>query len=180
MRQFLNLSPPTDEISSRMVLTTIDSSVYISTNSPMGPTHINCQFREPLHDSLLTWSTHCLTGLDHWLNNRNPYTKYINLQNLCNCTNPDSLMEVIEIIKEASKGILIIGRMVSEADMWAVTLLARQLSWPVVADVLSGLRVRKSILSYSEILFLDYMDHALLSDTFKDWMKPDVVLQVSL
>jgi isochorismate synthase / 2-succinyl-5-enolpyruvyl-6-hydroxy-3-cyclohexene-1-carboxylate synthase / 2-succinyl-6-hydroxy-2,4-cyclohexadiene-1-carboxylate synthase / o-succinylbenzoate synthase len=121
-----------------------------------------------------------LTGLDNWLNNKKPYTKYINLQKFSNYTKSDSLMEVLELMKEARKGILVIGRMVSEADMWAVTLLARQLSWPVVADVLSGLRVRKSFLSYSEIVFLDYMDHALLSDTFKNWMKPDVIIQVFL
>ncbi|XP_078167049.1 protein PHYLLO, chloroplastic-like isoform X2 [Carex rostrata] len=178
VRQFWNLSPPTDEISARTVLTTIDSSVYLSTNNPMGPTHINCQFREPLHDSLLTWSTHCLTGLDHWLSNKKPYTKYINPQNLSLCTNSDTLLEVIEIIKETSKGIMVIGRLVSEADIWAVILLARQLSWPVVADVLSGLRVRRTFLSYSDIFFMDCMDHALLSDTFKDWVKPEVVLQI--
>ncbi|KAJ4798965.1 2-succinyl-5-enolpyruvyl-6-hydroxy-3-cyclohexene-1-carboxylate synthase [Rhynchospora pubera] len=178
VRQFSNLCPPTDEIFSRTVLTTIDSSVYLSTNHPMGPTHINCQFREPLHDSPLTWSTQCLTGLEHWLTDGKPYTRYINTPNLSICTNSDALMEVLEIIKDARKGILIIGRIFSEADMWALSLIAKQLSWPVVADVLSGLRVRRLFLSHSEDLFVDYMDHALLSDTFKDRMKPDVVLQI--
>jgi isochorismate synthase/2-succinyl-5-enolpyruvyl-6-hydroxy-3-cyclohexene-1-carboxylate synthase/2-succinyl-6-hydroxy-2,4-cyclohexadiene-1-carboxylate synthase/O-succinylbenzoate synthase len=66
--------------------------------------------------------------------------------------------------------------------MWAVALLARHLSWPVAADILSGLRMRKVLNSFPEldknILFIDYIDQILLSDSVKSWINPDVIVQV--
>lgn len=56
------------------------------------------------------------------------------------------------------------------------------LLWPVVVDILSGLRMRKHIASFIDmeenIIFLDHLDYLLLSDKVRDWMQPDVVIQV--
>ncbi|KAJ3679628.1 hypothetical protein LUZ60_017639 [Juncus effusus] len=178
VRHFSNLPPPTDQIPSKTVLTTIDSLLY-HCNETTGPVHINCQFRDPLHDSPLTWSTDCLTGLDRWLTNKEPYTKYIKPQNFSIGTNCIAMMEVMEIINGASKGILVIGEVCSETDIWGLVTLVRELSWPVVVDVLSGLRIRRVFSSFLEnVCFVDHMDHALLSENFASWCKPDVVLQI--
>ncbi|RZS24884.1 hypothetical protein BHM03_00058005 [Ensete ventricosum] len=49
----------------------------------------------------------------------------------------------------------------------------------VVSDILSGLRLRRVLASFHEIesLFIDHMDHVLLSHSVRSWAQPDVVLQ---
>lgn len=77
-----------------------------------------------------------------------------------------------------------LGAIHREDDIWAALLLAKHLSWPVVVDILSGLRLRKYFVPFPEfedtILFIDHLDHMLLSDSIKGWMKADVIIQVLL
>lgn len=166
-----------------MALTTVDSAVHWATNSsPCGPVHINCPFREPLENSPRKWMLNCLEGLDRWMSSTEPFTKYINLQD-ANVWNdiPSEIAEVSDLIRNTDKGLLVVGGVRTEDEMWAILLLARHLSWPVVADILSGLRLRKLSTSFPEIkdfLFVDHLDHALLSSFVRGWMHVDVVLQV--
>ena len=67
-------------------------------------------------------------------------------------------------------------------DIWAALLLAKHLSWPVVAeDYLPGLRLTKYV-TYSKInkniLFIDHLDHSLLSNSVRALAKADVIVQV--
>lgn len=185
VRFFFNLPAPTDQIPAKIVLTTLDSAVHRATSSPCGPVHINCSFREPLESSPLKWLSSCLKGLDFWMTNSDPFTKYINMQLSRTCINASGeMIEVLNLIQRANNGLLLFGAIHSEDEMWAALLLAKHLQWPVVADILSGLRLRKLLSSFSEIernfIFVDNLDHALLSDYAKDWLKIDVVVQVSL
>lgn len=170
---------PTDIISTRMVLTTLDSAVYHATSSPCGPVHINCSFREPLENTPQEWSESCLKGLEFWVSSGQPFTNYIHSDNsFARC----NLADVLGIIQGANRGLLLIGAIFKEDDICAALLLAKQLKWPVVADILSGLRLRKykSSLSKSNegILFVDHLDHCLLSAEVKQWIKPDAIVQV--
>ncbi|XWS69567.1 hypothetical protein CRYUN_Cryun04dG0190100 [Craigia yunnanensis] len=184
VRFFFSLPPPTDEISARMVLTTLDSAVHRATSSPIGPVHINCPFREPLDYSPKSWKSSCLEGLDTWMSNAEPFTKYILVQHsyLCNNGTHGQMKEVLEKIQRVIKGLLLIGAICTEDEIWAVLLLAKNLQWPVVADILSGLRLRKFLSSFPEvednIFFVDYLDHALLSDSVRDWIQFDVIVQI--
>lgn len=166
-----------------MVLTTVDSAVYRATQTPCGPVHLNCGFREPLEDSPREWALNCLNGLSRWMSNVEPFTRYIRLRHIHACDDTSGqVAEVLEIIRCANQGLLLIGGLQSEDDIQAVILLAKHLSWPVVADILSGVRLRKALNPVSKIEdnfpFLDHLDHALLSDSVKVLMKPDVVVQV--
>jgi isochorismate synthase/2-succinyl-5-enolpyruvyl-6-hydroxy-3-cyclohexene-1-carboxylate synthase/2-succinyl-6-hydroxy-2,4-cyclohexadiene-1-carboxylate synthase/O-succinylbenzoate synthase len=169
----------------RMVLTTVDSAAYNAMQAPQGPVHINCAFREPLDHSNQGWSFDCLRGLDRWFRHNEPYTKYLGMKMVSAIGNYScSVIEVLDIIKNAKQGLLLVGAIHKEDDMWAVALLARHLSWPVAADILSGLRMRKVLSSFPEldksILFIDYIDQILLSDSVKSWINPDVIVQVYL
>ncbi|CAI8583567.1 unnamed protein product [Vicia faba] len=183
VRFFFNLPAPTDRIPAKIVLTTLDSAVHRATSSPCGPVHINCPFREPLESSPLRWLSSCLKGLDFWMTNSDPFTKYIHMQLSHTCINASGeMIEVLNLIQRAKNGLLLFGAIHSEDEMWAALLLAKHLQWPVVADILSGLRLRKLLSSFSEIernfIFVDNLDHALLSDYVKDWLKIDVVIQM--
>lgn len=168
-----------------MVLTTIDSAIYRATQVPFGPVHINCPFREPLEDCPKEWTLTCLSGLDLWMSKMEPFTKYINFCSFAMC-NGDSheVAEVLQIIQNASKALLLIGAIHTEDEIWAAVHLAKHLFWPIVADILSGLRLRRVLSSFPDIedhfLFIDHLDHALLSESFKNWMQPDVVVQVCI
>lgn len=89
--------------------------------------------------------------------------------------------EVVKLIRAVNHGILVLGSIHKEDDMWASLLLAKHLMWPVVVDVQSGLRLRKylsSFLDSKDILFVDQFDQMLLSDSVRDWMQADVIIQV--
>ncbi|XP_047960192.1 protein PHYLLO, chloroplastic isoform X1 [Salvia hispanica] len=181
-RQFFSLPPPTDEISARLVLTTIDSAVHKATSSPNGPIHINCPFREPLANSLKDWNRKCVDGLDFWMSNAEPFTRYIPPQKSLSCSDMYSHMnEVLELIEGANDGVLVFGSIHKEDDMWGALLLAKHLLWPVVIDIQSGLRLRKylsSFLDRKDILFVDQLDQLLQSDSVRAWMKADVIVQI--
>ncbi|XP_062219458.1 protein PHYLLO, chloroplastic isoform X3 [Phragmites australis] len=183
VRYFFNLPPPGDQIYARMVLTTLDSAAYYAMQTPQGPVHINCAFREPLEYSNQDWNVDCLRGLDKWFKNSEPYTRYLRIKKVSGFGNYScSVMEVLEIIEKAEQGLLLVGALHTEDDLWAVTLLARHLSWPVAVDILSGLRLRKVANSFpgldKSILFIDHIDQILLSDSAKNWISPDVVVQI--
>lgn len=89
--------------------------------------------------------------------------------------------EVLKLIEGANDGILVIGSIHKEDDMWGALMLAKHLLWPVVIDVQSGLRLRKymsSFLNRKDILFVDQLDQLLQSDSVRAWMKADVIVQV--
>ncbi|XP_076898989.1 protein PHYLLO, chloroplastic-like isoform X2 [Bidens hawaiensis] len=179
VRHSFSLPAPTDVISTRMVLTTIDSAVYHATSSPCGPVHINCSFREPLENTPQEWSQSCLKGLDFWVSSGQPFTNYIHSHN---SFTHSSLADVLNIIQGAKRGLLLVGAVFNENDIYAAVLLAKHLKWPVVADILSGLRLRKyksaCYKPNEDILFIDHLDHSLLSAEVKQWVKPDVIVQI--
>ncbi|XP_038988041.1 protein PHYLLO, chloroplastic isoform X3 [Phoenix dactylifera] len=183
VRFFFSFPPPTDQIPARMVLTTVDSAAYSATQAPYGPVHINCPLREPLEDCPKEWSINCLRGLDLWLSNAGPYTRYIKMQHCCSCNGySGQVAEVLEVIQRAKQGLLLIGAIHTEDEIWAALLLAKHLFWPVVTDILSGLRLRRLFTSFTEIedrfYFIDHLDNALLSNAVKGWAQPDVILQI--
>lgn len=183
VRFFFNLPAPADDITARMVLTTVDSAVYWATSSPYGPVHVNCPFREPLENSPQSWKRDCLDRLDFWISSTRPFTKHIHVQaSFAQNATTGVTAEVDQVIQNARHGLLVIGAIHIEEEIWAALLLARHLSWPIVTDILSGLRLRKLLTSYPEyeenFIFLDHFDHVLLCDAVRQWVQPDVIIQV--
>lgn len=125
----------------------------------------------------------CLDGLVFRISSTQPFSKYIHVQASFTQNATSGLTtEVKELIKNGKHGLLVIGAIHREDEISAALLLARHLSWPVVTDILSGLRLRKLLTSYPEyeesFIFLDHFDHVLLCDAVREWVQPDVIIQV--
>ncbi|KAE8667675.1 Menaquinone biosynthesis protein, putative isoform 2 [Hibiscus syriacus] len=124
-----------------------------------------------------------LTSLDsvlHWATS--PPIGPVHHSYLCNNGTHGQMEEVLENIQSVNKGLLLVGAISTEDERWAVLHVAKYLQWPVVADILSGIRLRKLLSSSPEveenIVFVDYLDHALLSDFVRNLVRFDVIVQI--
>lgn len=170
-----------------MVLTTVDAAVNRAMIAPAGPVHINCVFREPLAGAPAPWSTSCLKGLKRWSTTSTPYTQYIDSKpRLLGGVHPTFVADlegVAKLIGSAREGLLVVGGLSAAEETWAVALLAQHLGWPVVPDVISGLRIGEALCTEGtgerKVNVIHNFDQILLSKDVARSSKPDVVLQVS-
>ena len=135
-RWFFDFPCPSVEIDSSFVLTTVDQAVHRATGSPSGPVHLNCPYREPLAPTKLAGKRPEIP--DRWVRTRNPYTVY-----RAAAAEPDQAA-MADLMKEAAhvrRGIMIVGELPTLEDARAVTTLASEIGWPVIADVTSQMRL---------------------------------------
>eukprot|EP00899_Mesostigma_viride_P009706 jgi/Mesvir1/18737/Mv01248-RA.1 len=121
------------------------------------------------------------------------------------CYGCDELAPVLAAMRGAQKGMLVVGGGLRRAeDLWAVVALADALGWPIVADVLSGLRVGRPAAGQGPFTggaggggrvrvwgslaadegvgsgaanVVHFLDHVLLSPAATAAARPDVILQ---
>ena len=170
VRWQFDLPCPDEKISPQMVLTTIDQAVYQARKSPSGPVHLNCMFREPLAPANAYISEMYLASLSRWQELQKPYTQYTPCQILPNAF---SMTELANIINQTERGILAVGQLKSDADIQAVSQLAKKLNWPVFPDIQSGIRLESSLDNV-----INYYDQLLLTDCFNDMQPLETVLQI--
>ncbi|KAK9847737.1 hypothetical protein WJX84_001736 [Apatococcus fuscideae] len=184
-RWFSDIPAPSDSIPARTVLTTVDSAVRMATAGPMGPVHLNCQFREPLTPAPSPWQPACLQGLERWEAGNHPFT--INAGPLT--SQPLQPLEpglnahwdsALHTLKAAKRGLVVVGELQDGAEGVAALQIARCLGWPIAVDVLSGLRVGASSgPGANEAVVLTSLDHILLEKQgVWEHIQPDAVLQL--
>jgi 2-succinyl-5-enolpyruvyl-6-hydroxy-3-cyclohexene-1-carboxylate synthase len=161
---YFELPTPDVNILPQFVLTTIDQAYYKSIHSPKGPVHINCMFREPFFSENKISINDIV---EKWQISRKPFTTYqVAKTNIL----PDS--KLIEKINTSKRGVIIAGKMDNHSDSEAVLKFAEELKWPVFADITSGLRIGTE----SELI-IEHFDLALLSDSFSNTIKPEMIIQ---
>ena len=154
VRWFFDLPCPTAEIPPQMVLTTIDHCIYKSLTQPAGPVHLNCQFREPLVPLKRKIPPDYLGELASWGKDSKPYTSHS-----LSAARPteQTCSELKKIIRNTSKGLMVVGRLRSKEEKQAVRRFSRNLGWPVFTDILSGQRLgngSKNLLPYFDLMLL--------------------------
>ena len=147
---------PTESIAPGFVLTTIDQAVYRAIGQNAGPVHLNFQFREPLApDANKPAAREYRSGLARWMSNGRAYTTYAGSSAMIS---EADVADIAPEIASAQSGLLVVGRLKQTADQdRSVAELARQLGWPVVADIGSGLRLGQTVDNH-----IAYFDLALL------------------
>jgi len=143
VRRRFDLPCPDDNAPAEYFLTTVDQAAYAARRSPAGPVHINCMFREPFLPEIDAPDIlAAFPGLSRWRDGSRPFTSYEEAQH---APDDDLLSLVSGIVKSADTGVLLVGRLGSNSERIAVERLARQLNWPVLADITSGLRLGADI-----------------------------------
>jgi isochorismate synthase/2-succinyl-5-enolpyruvyl-6-hydroxy-3-cyclohexene-1-carboxylate synthase/2-succinyl-6-hydroxy-2,4-cyclohexadiene-1-carboxylate synthase/O-succinylbenzoate synthase len=200
-----DVQPPTDSVPARTLLTTIDHALHraVDRAAPPGPVHINCQFREPLAPIEVPWNkASSLEGLERWEAGSEPFTGLIqsptmreafiaeigNLNRMNSySTGQSSTLQgsLIDVCRHTTRGLLVVGQLDGSEDVAAVLSIARSLGWPIVADVLSGLRIGAQHHSChaatpsTAMVVMSHFDHVLLGDQESCWpvLVPQVILQ---
>lgn len=178
---FADLPCPTDEIPARRLLSDIDHAVFMSGSLPVshsacneqskGPVHLNFMFRENLAPDPQPWNRHCLRGIKtSWKNSINPLTtcgETVGMQNKSNLVDAADRNfgkdTIFSRLNDQQDGIILVaggpGSPISEEDNLFISLFARTLNWPVVADVTSGIRFDKDVSN-----LICYADQILATD----------------
>lgn len=166
-RAFFQLPCPDKSIQPEYVLSTIDQAVYRCLASVPGPVQVNCHFREPLlqqgqEDALRSY----LSPVISWEKSIKPYTSY---SQSFSSLSKEALCSLAKIFQEASNGIVLLGRLRSCEERGELLSFLKLLSWPVFADIISGMR-----LSHHCLEVVPYYDQLLVCS--EDFPRPDVVL----
>ena len=161
---------PSVDIDPAFVLTTVDQAVHRSRDIHAGPVHLNVRIREPFPTSTSGEQDCDISGLAGWSRDGAPWTRYSVSQ--VTIAGAD-LEHVVTLINRTDRGMLLIGRLTSDAQREAVRALVRTLGWPVYADLASGLR-----LAEVGTHILRYFDQALLSEAFNTRCRPQTLLHL--
>ncbi|MBF0386426.1 MAG: 2-succinyl-5-enolpyruvyl-6-hydroxy-3-cyclohexene-1-carboxylic-acid synthase [Candidatus Omnitrophica bacterium] len=140
---------PTMEINPEYVLTTAAQAVSRAKGELPGPVHINVLFREPLspvkQSSGLARYT---TSIKSWALSNKPFTSYFSRTAQLS---EDALKHAATRIHQIKNGLVLAGKLGSQADRQAVLTFAEKTGWPILADITSGLRLgpqHKNVISY--------------------------------
>ena len=147
----------------RYARTVCARAVAIATSAPSGPVHLNFPFREPLIPKL---------GEELFQLNERP-NGYIKVQNGDLTLSDEHFQEIAKRLTKTNKGVIICGNMGDPEFPKAVTQLAEQLNFPIIADPLSQLRSGQHSLEN----IIETYDTFLRVDDAKSFLKPDVILR---
>jgi 2-succinyl-5-enolpyruvyl-6-hydroxy-3-cyclohexene-1-carboxylate synthase len=153
VRWYAELPTVEPQLSDSWLGTTIAQAVFRSMLPPHGPVHLNCQFREPYFSGEqfeTPTSTHYETS--HSIVADTTVHKWA------------------EKLSSYKKGVIIAGHMPPTKKHGAIFSLAEKLDWPVIPDLMSGLR---SEMSHSTLIPY-YVD---LLKSIKD-LGPDCILHL--
>lgn len=146
---------------------TIAQAVYRATHAPKGPVHLNCLFREPFLSeehpnlSLKTQYEHCISMVPS-----------------------STLLQWGKKLATYEKGVIVVGSLTTSRSLNPIFQLAEQLDWPILPDIISGLRsegVHHTTISYYDYvlnnapqLHADCILHfgdRLVSKSLQEWIR---------
>lgn len=130
---------------------TIAQAVYRATHPPKGPVHLNCMFREPF----FTNPPLVVRGSCHYEPSHTTLSTH-----------------TIELwakrLSTADRGVIIVGALNSTRSLKSIYTLAEHLHWPILPDILSGMRsdgVQHNIVPYYDAILKTASD-----------LQPDLIL----
>jgi 2-succinyl-5-enolpyruvyl-6-hydroxy-3-cyclohexene-1-carboxylate synthase len=138
VRWYFEIPCPDNAIPTGFIGSTIAQAVYRATQSPKGPVHLNCLFREPFlskDEQEVPPSTH-YEPTHHTLSTA-------------------SIEQWAKKISSCERGVIIAGSMATTRSLKSIFSLAEMLDWPILPDVISGLRsegMHQNIIPYYDLV----------------------------
>jgi 2-succinyl-5-enolpyruvyl-6-hydroxy-3-cyclohexene-1-carboxylate synthase len=123
VRWYFEIPCPDEAIPSGFIGSTIAHAVYLATHTPKGPIHLNCLFREPF-----------LSESDP---NYIPSTHY---ESTHHTLSTSAIEQWAKRLALCERGVIIVGSMSTSRSLKSIFALAEQLDWPILPDIISGLR----------------------------------------
>lgn len=143
---------------------------------PAGPVHLNFPFREPLTpDPLPDQPLPSLAQRDPvaW-QGRPDNVPYVDVHNTsAGAPAPTTLVHVMNLAREARRGLIIVGPNADPSLAQPLVSLARQLGYPVLADPLSQLRGADG-----DPIILSSYDAFLRINSFVENARPELILRI--
>lgn len=134
-------------------------------SAPAGPVHLNFPFREPLVPNLEKENL--------WVQGRNQGTKQVNLLVGKPIIDEDEVQHIASILKDVTNGLIVCGAHDDQEFAEAVTNLAEQLEFPILADPLSQLRSGQ----HSKAHIIDGYDTFLRNPLFCEEYTPELIIR---
>ncbi len=135
VRWFFDLPAPTADVDPAFVLTTAAQAAFRASYPHAGPVHLNVPFREPFALSAAAPPPALPAGLEAWQASGTPYTRYE-----APLASPDVSMLAARI-GGTTRGLVVAGRLRTQAEGKAAQRLAAHLGWPLLPDPLSQARL---------------------------------------
>lgn len=160
-RQSTAISCPQEGLSLEYIRSLIASGVQKALYPHSGPIHLNCMFRKPLFT------------LDTKKKNLPSTTTKIRFAPPKITLSDDQFEQIALDFSRYDKGMIIAGEMPPKHSIDPLISLARRLQWPVMADILSNIRIHGP-----EESSIEYFD--IIMDNFenKKQIAPDFVLHL--
>lgn len=125
VKHFVNLSLTESGTTDRYLSSAIAQACRYATMSQPGPVHINCAWREPLEPTAENVARPALQTCQ----TIEPNYRKMSLP-----------ADLVDLFQKNTPGYLLVGSGLSDRDGQAILQLSEALGWPVLPDVLSGLR----------------------------------------
>jgi len=165
-RLALNLEPPETGTIATDILSQVDELFDVSTGDHPGPVHLNCQFREPLLPEE-SENSDSPTFNPEWVDKN---SRYISKPSTSLPLSAERLQLAIQNLEKSKRGLVIVGRAVSNVSSNSILQLSETLKLPVFPDVQSKLRFG----DHPHVI--NHYDLALLANDPQEF-KPDFVIQ---
>lgn len=132
-----------------------------------GPVHLNLPLREPLAPVVED------VDVVEW-QGRDDGRPWVELREHSSAPDADDVQVLAERVAGAPRGVIVCGGAGDEALAEAVTRLARESGWPILAEPTSGLRCGE----HDRSQVVAHYDVALRDAAFAQRMRPDLVLRI--
>ena len=152
LRASLDLPLPDDRRPLDWLLASVDEAVDRCKGPQAGPVLLNLPFEKPLEPTPSPLEVACLTGLESWRANGQPWRAggYG-----APAPNPDASAQLARLLADARHPVFLLGYTRRHEDALAVAALASLLGVPLLVDLLSGLRLdgtQRNLIRHGDLL----------------------------
>lgn len=159
-----------ERLQGNYLASTLSYAVFMSMQSPSGPVHLNCMFREPLYQSGAEFQRPAVTQIKQY-------------ERSITTLSDAALQTLAQKLSCYSSGMILVGSLSDPNDAKAIVELGKLMKWPIASDITSFVRSHSEqppcipyfdpIIKNTEGLEVDCVLHIgdrIVSKTIAEWI----------